>query len=67
MIAHGPIKDHDAVLKSHGFLNFDPVAISFLIISISMVASAIFFLMESVAVGGPSKTIMKVGWSAIGA
>ena len=39
-----------AVLKSHGFLNpNDPVAISFWIISISMVASTVFFLMESMA------------------
>merc|ERR1712118_453000 len=43
--AHGPIKDYDAVLKSHGFLNpNDPVAISFWIISI--VASTVFILFE---------------------
>ena len=47
-MAHGPIKDYDAELKSHGFLNpNDPVAISFWISSISMVASTVFFLMES--------------------
>jgi len=61
-MAHGPIKDYDAVLKSHGFLNpNDPVAISFWIISISMVASTVFFLMESMAVGGHWKTSMNVG------
>merc|ERR1711981_1376485 len=50
------------VLKSHGFLNpNDPVAISFWIISISMVASTVFFLMESMAVGGHWKTSMNVG------
>merc|ERR1712147_486948 len=48
--------------KSHGFLNpNDPVAISFWIISISMVASTVFFLMESMAVGGHWKTSMNVG------
>merc|ERR1712227_1060494 len=61
-MAHGPIKDYDAELKSHGFLNpNDPVAISFWIISISMVASTVFFLMESMAVGGHWKTPMDVG------
>merc|ERR1712100_208524 len=61
-MAHGPIKDYDAELKSHGFLNpNDPVAISFWIISISMVASTVFFLMESMAVGGHWKTSMNVG------
>merc|ERR1712176_1694466 len=39
----------------------DPVAISFWIISISMVASTVFFLMESMAVGGHWKTSMNVG------
>merc|ERR1712178_481300 len=39
----------------------DPVAISFWIISISMVASTVFFLMESTAVGGHWKTSMNVG------
>merc|ERR1712107_410916 len=50
------------VLKEHGFLDpNDPVAISFWIISISMVASTVFFLMESMAVGGHWKTSMNVG------
>merc|ERR1712217_911297 len=45
-----------------GFLNpNDPVAISFWIISIAMVASTVFFLMESTAVGGHWKTSMNVG------
>ena len=61
-MAHGPIKDYDAELKSHGFLNpNDPVAISFWIISISMVAATVFFLMESTAVSGHWKTSMNVG------
>merc|ERR1712107_136778 len=50
------------VLKEHGFLDpNDPVAISFWIISISMVASMVFFLMESEAVGLHWKTSMNVG------
>jgi len=45
-----------------GFLNpNDPVAISFWIISIAMVASTVFFLMESTAVGYHWKTSMNVG------
>merc|ERR1711963_337373 len=41
----------------HGFLDpNDPVAISFWIISISMVASTVFFLMESMAVSDHWKT-----------
>ena len=61
-MAHGPIAHYDSVLKEHGFLNpNDPVAISFWIISISMVASTVFFLMESMAVGGHWKTSMNVG------
>jgi len=45
-----------------GFLNpNDPVAISFWIISIAMVASTVFFLMESTAVGHHWKTSMNVG------
>merc|ERR1712124_11895 len=61
-MAHGPIPNYDEDLKSHGFLNpNDPVAISFWIISISMVASTVFFLMESMAVGGHWKTSMNVG------
>ena len=61
-MAHGPIAHYDSVLKSHGFLNpNDPVAISFWIISISMVASTVFFLMESTAVSGHWSTSMNVG------
>jgi hypothetical protein len=46
----------------HGFLNpNDAVAISFWIISISMVAATVFFLMESTAVGLHWKTSMNVG------
>jgi len=46
----------------HGFLNpNDPVAISFWIISISMVAATVFFLMESMAVGTHWKTSLNVG------
>ena len=46
----------------HGFLDpNDPVAISFWIISISMVASTMFFLMESLAVSDHWKTSMNVG------
>merc|ERR1712060_936555 len=46
----------------HGFLNpNDPVAISFWIISISMVAATVFFLMESTAVGVEWKTSLNVG------
>merc|ERR1719384_2443995 len=45
-----------------GFLNpDDPVAISFWIISIAMVAATVFFLMESMAVGSHWKTSMNVG------
>jgi hypothetical protein len=46
----------------HGFLNpNDPVAISFWIISISMVAATVFFLMESMSVSAHWKTSMNVG------
>merc|ERR1712224_441955 len=46
----------------HGFLNpNDAVAISFWIISISMVAATVFFLMESMAVEKHWKTSMNVG------
>merc|ERR1711912_229174 len=46
----------------HGFLNpNDPVAISFWIISIAMVAATVFFLMESMNVGHHWKTSMNVG------
>merc|ERR1712012_889182 len=45
-----------------GFLNpNDPVAISFWIISIAMVAATVFFLMEPMAVGMHWKTSMNVG------
>merc|ERR1711879_593596 len=45
-----------------GFLNpNDPVAISFWIISIAMVAATVFFLMESMSVGLHWKTSMNVG------
>jgi len=45
-----------------GFLNpDDPVAISFWIISIAMVAATVFFLMESMNVGHHWKTSMNVG------
>merc|ERR1712045_946363 len=50
----------DPALK--GFLNaHDPVAISFWIISIAMVAATVFFLMESTSVGAHWKTSMNVG------
>jgi len=46
----------------HGFLNpNDAVAISFWIISISMVAATVFFLMESTAVSDHWKTSLNVG------
>ena len=46
----------------HGFLNpHDEVAISFWIVSIAMVASTVFFLMESTSVGAHWKTSMNVG------
>merc|ERR1712118_591500 len=46
----------------HGFLNpNDAVAISFWIISISMVAASVFFLMESMAVDKHWKTSLNVG------
>merc|ERR1712205_122273 len=46
----------------HGFLNpNDAVAISFWIISISMVAATVFFLMESMNVAYHWKTSMNVG------
>jgi len=49
-------------LDLHGFLNpNDTVAISFWIISISMVAATVFFLMESTAVSSHWKTSMNVG------
>merc|ERR1711924_287073 len=51
-----------AVENMHGFLNpNDAVSISFWIISISMVAATVFFLMESTAVSSHWKTSMNVG------
>merc|ERR1711892_615589 len=48
--------------EEKGFLNpSDPVAISFWIISIAMVAATVFFLMESMNVGAHWKTSMNVG------
>jgi len=48
--------------SNYGFLNPDDgVAISFWIISISMVAATVFFLMESMNVGYHWKTSMNVG------
>ena len=48
--------------SDHGFLNaHDPVAISFWIISIAMVASTVFFLMESFSINAHWKTSMNVG------
>jgi bacteriorhodopsin len=46
----------------HGFLNpSDQVAISFWIVSIAMVASTVFFLMESMSINNNWKTSMNVG------
>merc|ERR1712003_4753 len=46
----------------NGFLNAnDPVAISFWIISIAMVAATVFFLMEAAAVKMHWKTSMHIG------
>jgi len=46
----------------HGFLNpNDPVAISFWVISISMVAATVFFLMESMGVAQEWRTSLNVG------
>merc|ERR1712194_326323 len=51
-----------AATASKGFLNpNDPVAISFWIISIAMVAATVFFLMESMGVSRHWKTSMNVG------
>ena len=52
----------DAQIVAHGFLSpADAVAISFWIISISMVAATVFFLMESTNVSAKWKTSMNVG------
>merc|ERR1712100_276469 len=51
-----------AEIAAHGFLSpDDPVAISFWIISIAMVAATVFFLMESTSVGAHWKTSMNCG------
>jgi len=52
----------DAEIAAHGFLSpSDPVAISFWVISISMVAATVFFLMESMNVSAHWKTSLNVG------
>merc|ERR1719236_30788 len=52
----------DEQIAEHGFLDpNDAVAISFWIISISMVASTVFFLMESTNVGAHWKTSLNCG------
>jgi len=49
-------------IVAHGFVDpNDPVAISFWIISISMVAATVFFLMESMTVSVHWKTSLNVG------
>jgi bacteriorhodopsin len=55
-------KNLDAVIEAHGFLDpDDPVAISFWIISISMVAATVFFLMEAKTVSSHWKTSLHCG------
>merc|ERR1712159_443646 len=52
----------DATIAAHGFLDpNDAVAISFWIISISMVAATVFFLMESMNMDTHWKTSVNVG------
>merc|ERR1712159_88085 len=59
---HSTMSSLDAKIHAAGFLDpNDPVAISFWIISISMVASTVFFLMESMNVGSHWKTSLNVG------
>merc|ERR1712003_453648 len=54
--------NHGMTQDLHGFLNpNDPVAISFWIISISMVAATTFFLMESMSVAQGWRTSLNVG------
>jgi len=54
--------DQVSAITAHGFLDpSDYVAISFWIISIAMVASTVFFLMESMTVSAKWKTSMNVG------
>jgi len=56
-----PLKDMTKE-QLHGFLDpNDPVAISFWIISIAMVAATVFFLMEALCVSTHWKTSMHVG------
>jgi len=51
-----------SIITEKGFLDpHDYVAVSFWIISIAMVASTVFFLMESMTVGAKWKTSMNVG------
>jgi len=57
-----PPDTHGMTVGNGGFLNpNDTVAISFWIISIAMVASTVFFLMESMSVSRHWKTSMNVG------
>jgi hypothetical protein len=57
-----PITETAILAEKEGFLNpQDTVAISFWIISIAMVASTVFFLMESMTVSYKWKTSMNVG------
>merc|ERR1711997_164551 len=52
----------DKAIVAHGFVDpNDPVAISFWIISISMVAATVFFLWESQVVSAHWKTSLNVG------
>jgi len=61
-VAMNLVADAVAEPELKGFLNpNDPVAISFWIISIAMVAATVFFLMESHAVNFHWKTSMNVG------
>jgi len=60
--APAPAPSRSMPTNLHGFLNpHDEVAISFWIVSIAMVASTVFFLMESMSVGDHWKTSMNVG------
>merc|ERR1712211_107705 len=61
-IVHSKMAAANATVDLKGFLNpNDPVAISFWIISIAMVAATVFFLMESTAVSSHWSTSMNVG------
>jgi hypothetical protein len=60
--SHHIPKNIAAIAEAKGFLNpKDTVAISFWIISIAMVASTVFFLMESLTVAYKWKTSLNVG------